>query len=183
MGFAIPNKVTEQQFFPLILLLRRVNFPPMNSAGFFSIFSLAFVLSGSLVFAQSAAPAKPPEFDHIAIHVRDLAKSADFYERVIGLEKISDPFKDGRHVWFRLGQHSQLHIVGGATETAVQPIDNHFALRVTSLTDFTARLDKAQIKYRSFTGDGKITNRPDGVHQTYLQDPDGYWIEVNDGNF
>ena len=25
-----------------------------------------------------------------------------------------------------------------------------------------------------------ITNRPDGVKQIYFQDPDGYWIEVND---
>jgi lactoylglutathione lyase len=152
----------------------------MNCAG---ILSLALLLSGSFLFSQSPAPSKPPEFDHIAIHVRDLAKSADFYEKVIGLEKIADPFQDGRHIWFRLGPHSQLHVVGGATEIPVQPIDNHFALRVPSLTDFTARLDKAQVKYRSFTGEGKVTTRPDGVHQTYLQDLDGYWIEVNDGTF
>ena len=25
--------------------------------------------------------------------------------------------------------------------------------------------------------------RPDGVHQLYFQDPDGYWIEVNDDKF
>jgi lactoylglutathione lyase len=40
-----------------------------------------------------------------------------------------------------------------------------------------------QVKYRNFAGNGKVTDRPDGVHQVYLQDPDGYWIEVNDNKF
>src|SRR5258708_4017140 len=120
--------------------------------------SLLVFLSASLLFSQSGSPAKPPEFDHIAIHVRDLAKSAEFYEKVIGLEKIPEPFKDGRHVWFRMGAHNQLHAVGGATEPSQLPIDNHFAFRVASLTDFMARLDQMQVKYRSFKGEDKITS-------------------------
>tara|TARA_R110000868_G_scaffold1389_10_gene10744 strand:+ start:3320 stop:3502 length:183 start_codon:yes stop_codon:yes gene_type:complete len=28
-----------------------------------------------------------------------------------------------------------------------------------------------------------ITKRPDGVKQIYLQDPDGYWIEVNSAKY
>ncbi|MBI3474326.1 MAG: VOC family protein [Acidobacteria bacterium] len=143
----------------------------------------AVLLAAPLLFAQSSAPAKPPEFDHDAIHVRDLAKSAEFYEKVIGLEKIAEPFKDGRHVWFRVGDHSQLHVISGATELSAQPIDIHFAFRVQSLADFIARLDKMNVKYRSFKGDDKVTVRPDGVRQIYLQDPDGYWIEVNDGSY
>jgi len=145
--------------------------------------SLVVFLSASPLFSQSGAPNKSLEFDHIAIHVRDLGKSVEFYEKVIGLEKIPEPFKDGRHVWFRMGAHNQLHVVGGATEPSQLPIDNHFAFRVASLTDFMARLDQMQVKYRSFKGEGKITSRPDGVRQIYFQDPDGYWIEVNDGNF
>jgi hypothetical protein len=39
------------------------------------------------------------------------------------------------------------------------------------------------VNYRSFDGSGKVTDRPDGVHQIYLQDLDGYWIEVNDDKF
>ena len=147
------------------------------------VLSQAVLLSTSLLFSQSAAPGKPPEFDHYAVHVRDLAKSGEFYEKVIGLERIPDPFKDGRHIWFRMGPHTQLHVIGGAVDLPQQPIDIHFALRVASLNDFMARLDKAQVKYRSFTGDGKITTRPDGVRQIYLQDLDGYWIEVNDGSY
>jgi lactoylglutathione lyase len=42
-------------------------------------------------------------------------------------------------------------------------------------------LDQMQVKYRNFKSNEKtVTQRPDGVKQVYLQDPDGYWIEVND---
>jgi len=149
----------------------------------FVVLSLVVFLSVSLLFSQSGAPAKSPEFDHIAIHVRDLEKSVGFYEKVMGLEKIPEPFKDDRHVWFRMGAHNQLHVVGGATDGPGLPIDIHIAFRVGSLTDFMTRLDQTQVKYRSFKGDGKFTPRPDGVRQIYFQDPDGYWIEVNDGKF
>ena len=46
-----------------------------------------------------------------------------------------------------------------------------------------AHLDHMQVKYQNLKGDGKVTLRPDGVNQIYLQDPDGYWIEVNDDKF
>ena len=155
----------------------------MNSPLFVVIQSVIVCLSGSLLFSQASGPAKPLEFDHIAIHVRDLGKSTEFYEKVMGLEKIAEPFKDGRHVWFRIGAHSQLHVVGGASDSPGQPIDNHIAFRIASLTEFMTRLDQMQVKYRSFNGDSKITTRPDGVRQIYFQDPDGYWIEVNDGSY
>ena len=42
-------------------------------------------------------------------------------------------------------------------------------------------LDKNNIDYESWTGDKKgVTLRVDNVKQIYFQDPDGYWIEVND---
>jgi lactoylglutathione lyase len=155
----------------------------MNTTNAFSSLLIAVLVFSPLLFSQSGPSAKPPEFDHTAVHVRDLAKSTEFYEKVVGLEKIPDPFKDGRHVWFRIGPHNQLHVIGGATNVAPQPIDIHFALRVGSLNDYMARLDKLQVKYRSFKGDAKSNTRPDGVRQIYFQDPDGYWIEVNDGNY
>ena len=155
----------------------------MKTIAFVFLLQLGIFLAGPLLFAQVAPASKPSEFNHIAISVQDLAKSADFYEKVIGLEKIPEPFHDGRHVWFRMGEHSQLHVVGGATQPAPTTIDEHFAFRVASIPDFMARLDKMQVKYRSFKGDTKVTARPDGVSQIYLQDPDGYWIEVNDDKY
>ena len=146
------------------------------------LLSLPLFLPGSWLFSQSAA-ANRPELDHTTVFVRDLPKSVEFYEKVVGLERIPDPFKDGRHIWFRSSAHQQLHVVGGASEAARHDIDVHCAFRVASLPDFMTHLDQMQVKYRNFKGDGKISARPDGVRQIYFQDPDGYWIEVNEDKY
>jgi lactoylglutathione lyase len=142
---------------------------------------VAGLLSGIALLAQSAPPKPAPEFDHTAVHVRDLEKSAEFYEKVMGLERIPEPFKDGKHIWYRIGPHDQLHVIGGATAPVQQEIGVHFAFRVASLAEFMVHLDGMHVKYGSYDGKEKVTARPDGVKQIYLQDPDGYWIEVNDG--
>jgi catechol 2,3-dioxygenase-like lactoylglutathione lyase family enzyme len=42
-------------------------------------------------------------------------------------------------------------------------------------------LEQKHIKYfNSKREDRAVTTRPDGIKQIYFQDPDGYWIEVND---
>jgi lactoylglutathione lyase len=142
------------------------------------------LLPGCLVYSQTGKAKQVAEFDHATVHVRDLQKSTEFYEKVMGLEKISEPFKDGQHVWFRAGAHEQLHVVGGAKEAAKSDIAVHMAFRVVSLPEFMAHLDQMQVQYRSFQGEAKTPSaRPDGVKQIYLQDADGYWIEVNDDKY
>jgi lactoylglutathione lyase len=43
------------------------------------------------------------------------------------------------------------------------------------------RLKKAGVSYEDWAGKkNSITLRVDGVHQIFFQDPDGYWIEIND---
>jgi hypothetical protein len=66
--------------------------------------------------AQSAPQASSPEFDHVTRYVRDLQKSADFYDKIMQLSRIPDPFKDGQHIWYRIGAHEQMHLVAGATD-------------------------------------------------------------------
>jgi lactoylglutathione lyase len=92
--------------------------------------SVAVLLLGSFGFSQSSSTTKSPEFDHAAIHVHDLQKSAEFYERVMGLTRTPDPFNDGRHVWFRIGAHEQLHIIADATDQPTRDIT--FILRFGS---------------------------------------------------
>jgi len=151
----------------------------------FALALMAGCLFAPLSFSQSGSVNKTAEFDHSTVFVRDLQKSADFYEKVLGLERIAEPFKDGRHVWFRIGAHDQLHVVSGATEAMPHDVNVHLAFRVASFGDFVSHLDQLSIKYRKSIRDAaKGTSiRPDGVHQLYFQDPDGYWIEVNDDKF
>jgi lactoylglutathione lyase len=144
------------------------------------ILSFAVFVPTTLLFSQSGAAHTDLEFDHIALHVHDLAKSTEFYQQVMGLEQISEPFKDGRHVWFRIGSHSQLHVISGAPADEPHRIDVHLAFHTASLSGFMARLDRMHVTYRDFKGTGKVAPRPDGARQIYFQDPDGYWIEVND---
>jgi lactoylglutathione lyase len=147
--------------------------------------SVAVLLLGSFGFSQSGTATKPPEFDHAALHVHDLQKSAEFYERVMGLARTPDPFKDGRHVWFRIGAHEQLHIIADATDQPTRDIEVHLAFRVASVPDFMTHLDQTHVTYRNSTPSGHQAAgvRPDGVRQIYFQDPDGYWLEVNDSKF
>src|ERR1700761_5200505 len=78
---------------------------------------------------------------HVALYVKDLAKSAAFYRDVMQLKEIPEPFHDGKHVWFRTGEHSQLHLIQGAAEITDHDINSHFAYSVNNLADFTKHLD------------------------------------------
>jgi len=120
-----------------------------------------------------------PEFDHSAIYVRDLKRSTGFYTDVLRLEHMPDPFHDDAHVWFRVGKHEQLHVISGAAEPVRPDIHVHLAFRVADLDEFMRHLDARGVAYSGTRG--KQPNvRPDGFRQVYFQDPDGYWIEVND---
>lgn len=125
-----------------------------------------------------------PRFNHLTVYVVDLQKSADFYEKVMMLEKIAEPFHDNRHVWFKMTEHGQLHVVSGAAAVTQHDINIHLAFSVPSIQDFMKHLDAMNVKYGNYKGDAKGPQvRPDGINQIYFQDPDGYWIEVNDDKF
>ena len=140
-----------------------------------------FLLLNSPSFSQAKSGKTVGVIDHIALHVHDLKKSAEFYEKVVGIQRIPDPFKDDRHVFFGLGPGVQLHLIAGGSEPLERDIDVHFALRIASFSEFLRRLDDMKVNRFSAKKELKaVTNRPDGVKQIYFQDPDGYWIEVND---
>ena len=128
--------------------------------------------------------AQSPQFNHTTIYVVDMNKSADFYEKGMLLKRIPEPFHDNRHIWLKIGEHNQLHIVQGAKEVMPHDINIHLAFSVPSVENFAKHLDELNIKYGNWAQDSKTPQvRPDGIKQIYLQDPDGYWIEVNDDKF
>ena len=138
-----------------------------------------------LAALASAAPqqqiaASPPAagIDHIALHVADASVSAAFYQRVLGLrpypQKVSPTMR-----W--LGSDTfQLHLISGRTKPVDTATNTHFAFRVANLADELRILDQNHVDWSNSDGaPHKITTRVDGVLQAYFQDPDGYWIEVN----
>jgi lactoylglutathione lyase len=151
----------------------------------FSVFALLclLTLTNSGLVAQGGTVGGP-HFNHTTIYVVDLKKSADFYEQVMELDKIPEPFHDNKHVWFKMGEHNQLHVVQGATAVMAHDINIHLAFSVPSLDDFMGHLDKMKVKYGNWKGDSKTPQmRPDQIRQIYFQDPEGYWIEVNEDKF
>jgi lactoylglutathione lyase len=120
------------------------------------------------------------ELDHITVHVADMSRSAHFYEQILGLESLPEPFHDGLHLWYSIGDRLSLHVIGGASPMPTPSIQHHFAFRVTSLDPVMQRLDSHDVAYRNLKGDARVNIRPDGLRQIYLQDPDGYWIEINE---
>lgn len=136
-----------------------------------------------LAAAEKAAAQAPAVLNHIALYVVDVQKTADFYKKLLLLPELPEPFKDGRHVWLRIGPHSQLHIIQG-NKAQDHDINTHLAFSVPDLAKFMAHLDKLGVRYGNWKSEARQTTpRPDGVKQIYLQDPDNFWVEVNDDKF
>lgn len=146
------------------------------------LFLVLFSLSLHTAEAQSKAEAssQPIALNHIAMYVHDLEKSTAFYEDVLQLKQIPEPFKDGLHTWFTLGPAGQLHLIQGAEQNIKRDKNDHMCFSVLSIEDFISNLDKHKVEYTNWPGTAKApTVRVDGVKQVYFQDPDGHWIEVN----
>lgn len=144
------------------------------------LFLILFGFVGSYRALAQAKHSAVPTFNHAAVCVRDLKASTAFYQTVIELQEIPNPFNDGAHTWFTIGPNLQLHVI----QRDCAPITNkniHLCFSVVSLGEFTGHLEKLNVSYTNLKGDSKEpTARIDGVKQIYLQDPDGYWIEIND---
>lgn len=120
-------------------------------------------------------------FNHIALSVLNLKESAAFYREVLQLDTLPEPFKIGKHVWLEIAPGFSLHLVADATERKQHSRNTHICFSVASIDEFVDRLGKFGITYYDVTNEpGKVGTRVDGVKQLYIQDPDGYWIEVND---
>lgn len=141
-------------------------------------------LSLALVSISLTATAQnKPILNHIARYVVDLKTSTQFYQQVLGLDTIPEPFHDGRHTWFSIGTHGHLHIISGATSKTPHDKNTHLCFSVASINDFIANLKKNNVEFENWAGEkNTVTNRVDGIKQLYFRDPDGYWIEINDDN-
>lgn len=136
-------------------------------------------LTAHTVSAQTSS-SSPLMLNHIAVYVHELGPSTAFYKDVLQLKEIPEPFHDGRHTWFTIGDAGQLHLIQGAEENIKRDKNDHLCFSVESMDDFIANLDKHQVEYTNWPGTAKApTTRVDGVKQIYFQDPDGHWLEIN----
>lgn len=146
------------------------------------VFILTLLLSIN-VLAQKKSEDFNMQFNHVALSVSDLDASVNFYTSVLKLHEITNRTEKDGIRWFSLGQDKELHLISVIPGDVVLNKAVHFALSTPNFDTFITNLKEHQIKYSSWAGeDQKITVRADGVKQVYVQDPDGYWIEVNSAN-
>lgn len=139
---------------------------------------LVVVLFTSFSFAQSTFSFKK---DHDALLVKDLEVAAEFYNKIMGLKEIPNAGLPDHIRWFQLDDKIQIHLIEDKEEV-VKTKGVHFAINTSKLQEFIEHLQSNNVAFENWPGEKETTNaRPDGVNQIYFQDPDGYWIEVNDG--
>jgi lactoylglutathione lyase len=146
---------------------------------FRTLFLLAFVgLPFPLI--AGAEPVNTVFFNHVALSVQDVDRSADFYRSVLGLREITNRTEVDGIRWFSLGEGKELHLISVLEGPVTLNKAVHFALTTSSFDGFIDMLRQANIEFSDWAGQANaITRRADSTRQIYLQDPDSYWIEVN----
>ena len=119
-------------------------------------------------------------FNHLALSVKDVNRSADFYGNILKFQEITNKTKmDGRR-WFSLGEGKELHLISTIKENVSVNKAVHIALTSPNFDSFVKMLEKMNVVYSDWPGTlNKINIRADGIKQIFFQDPDGYWLEVN----
>jgi len=141
------------------------------------VFSLLFCSFNSI--AQSFNL----EHDHSTIQVENINISVEFYKNILKFEELDTPWPENPSIRFlEIGNNQQLHIAQVDTYGTIK-INKvlHLAFTTNDFEGYLKYLNEQGIKYFNFNEkQNKIQIRPDGVRQIYFQDPDEYWIEIND---
>lgn len=113
------------------------------------------------------------ELNHVALHVEDVEKSCEFYEKVLQLRAIPRPAFKFPGAWYQLGEVQELHLIGERDEPVQSHSrGNHYALLVDDMDEWEAYFTENGIDYEP------RRTRPDGAFQIYVSDPDGHSIEL-----
>ena len=148
-----------------------------------------FLTTLSLVVLVSCTEKKPVlsqsnvfTFDHYAINVSDLNRSVEYYQKYLYVEEIYDGTEKDHIRWFSLGNNQELHIIQVDSLELNIPKGVHMAVTTSDLDGYITFLKASMTDYYDWPGElGQVSTRPDKIRQIYIQDPDGYWIEINDG--
>lgn len=120
-------------------------------------------------------------FDHIALSVKDVNESLEFYQKVLQLKEIQNTASNSKTRWLSIAEGKQLHLIPRPDFQIKVNKAVHFALSTSDLPSFVAYLKKFNITYSDWLDSpNKDYIRQDGIKQVYFQDPNGYWIEIND---
>jgi catechol 2,3-dioxygenase-like lactoylglutathione lyase family enzyme len=119
--------------------------------------------------------------DHIALLVRDLDESATFYTGIPGIAEVPNPMGGTQIRWFEFGGNQRFHMQAGDLARTHVEKQTHFAFSADDLDATLKELKARGYAWSDMAGTpGAINVRPDGMRAVFIQDPNGYWIEIND---
>jgi lactoylglutathione lyase len=119
--------------------------------------------------------------NHLALAVKDVDKSIAFYQRVFDFKEIENTASTSKTRWLSLGEEKELHLIPRPEESIKTVKAVHVAFSTNDFDGFIAHIESLNIHYFDWLGTSRVYNvRNDGIKQLYFQDPNGYWIEVND---
>jgi len=120
------------------------------------------------------------KLNHIAISVKDVDKSIDFYQKVFLFNEIENTASNSKTRWLSIAEGKELHLIPRPDAEIKTNKAVHFALTTTDLNAFLVHLNSLNIEFSDWIDTIKKDYvRKDGINQFYFQDPDGYWIELN----
>lgn len=123
--------------------------------------------------------------NHVSRICEDAEKSRAFYMDLLGATKLNRPNFPSPGYWLWLG-NVQLHLIQGkhAKEEAAhaQGIPtgnvNHYSFEVYDFDAVEAKLKKIKYPFKK----NRVPEGGNVIHQLFLQDPDGHYIEICDCN-
>lgn len=140
---------------------------------------VVLMMLGCTLFGQSETKMNVT-FNHLALSVKDVNRSVEFYTQVLGLSEITNKTRMEGIRWLSLGEGKELHLISVIKDTVVINKAVHMALTTHHFDALVKTLIDNKIAYSDWPGTpNKVNIRADGIKQVFFQDPDGYWVEVN----
>lgn len=119
-------------------------------------------------------------FNHIALSVKDVNESVEFYQKVLQLKEIENTASVSKTRWLSLNEGKELHLIPRPDFEVRTNKAVHFALSTNDMDSFVKHLRELEIEFSDWHDKpNQVFVRDDGIKQVYFQDPDDYWIEVN----
>lgn len=121
-------------------------------------------------------------FNHMALSVKDVEVSVAFYKKVFQFTEITNRSAIEGIRWLSMTEGKELHLISIIKEPVTVNKALHLSFATQNFDAFVKHLEEMNIAYSDWPGKPNTVNkRADGVKQIYFSDPDGYWIEVNNG--
>lgn len=120
--------------------------------------------------------------DHVAVVAKDLEQSRHFYEDILGMEAVPRPDFPFSGLWFQAGP-TQIHVILESGEAGPAGMGAFRGTMPQRGTHFAFEVECCEAAARTLTALGielaaGPQSRPDGPRQLYINDPDGYLVEL-----